>query len=389
MCASRLLAPVAALALALFPASALASAPPTWQAASISAPTGSYGAALDGVACGPAGCLAVGSQTNSSFFQEGYGTASTTGGRSWLPAALPTTGGSFQGLDLAGASCQGSRCVAVGTQRYSSNAILQYQGGSWLPVAAPQPSTFQNGLSGVSCSPAACVAVGSDMSTATYQGVFQVLRSTGGAWSMVAGLPDPGADNLLQGVSCSGSTCVAVGYAAQPTGQTANVVLVSDTAGATWTQESVPQPGVSNNWLSGVSCGSPTSCVAVGYATDPGGINLAEALVTTDGGAHWTAASVPHPGAATNGETLQGVSCVGAQCVAVGQYASQNWTEQNEVLVSTNGGYTWTLQSAPQPAGAYADQMLTAVTCSAAGCVAVGQVSGWSGQQPEVLYGIG
>lgn len=219
--------------------------------------------------------------TNSSFFQEGYGTASTTGGRSWLPAALPATGGSFQGIDLAGASCQGSRCVAVGTQGYSQNAILQYQGGSWLPVAAPQPSAFENSLSGVSC--------------------------------------------------------------------------------------------------------ALTACVAVGYATDPGGINLAEALVTTDGGAHWTAASVPHPGAATNGETLQGVSCVGAQCVAVGQYASVAWIEQNEVLVSTNGGYTWTLQAAPQPAGAYADQMLNAVTCSAVGCVAVGQVSGWSGQQPEVL----
>ncbi len=385
----RWLSGAVSVAMLLAPAVSLAAAPPTWQAASISAPAGSYGAALDGVACGASGCLAIGSQTNSSFFQEGYGTASTTGGRSWLPTALPATGGSFQGLDLAGASCYGSRCVAVGTQGYSSNAILQYQGGSWLPVSVPQPSSFQNGLSGVSCAPSYCVAVGSDMSTATYQGVVQVLRSTGGAWSVVAGLPNPGADNLLQGVSCSGTVCVAVGYAAQPTGQTQSVILVSDTSGQTWTQESVPQASTSNNWLSGVSCDSPASCVAVGYATDPGGINLAQALVTTDGGAHWTLASVPHPGAGTNGETLQGVSCVGAQCVAVGQYASAYWTEQNEVLVSTNGGFSWSLQSAPQPAGAYSDQMLNGITCSAAGCVAVGQVSGWSGQQPEVLYGLG
>ena len=67
--------------------------------------------------CGSVGCLAVGSQTNPSLFQEGYVSASATGGRSWLPAALPASG-SFQGLDQSGASRQGSRRIAVGTRGY-------------------------------------------------------------------------------------------------------------------------------------------------------------------------------------------------------------------------------------------------------------------------------
>ena len=60
--------------------------------------------------------------------------------------------------------------------------------------------------------------------------------------------------------------------------------------------------------LFGVSCASPSYCLAVGYGDTAGMV-----ISTTDGGASWTILTVPSV------ETYSGVSCVSAlRCVAVG-----------------------------------------------------------------------
>jgi photosystem II stability/assembly factor-like uncharacterized protein len=104
-------------------------------------------------------------------------------------------------------------------------------------------------------------------------------------------------------MSCaSTSDCVAVSAY-----QTA--ILTTTDGGSTWNSQTVPS-GVT--YLDAVSCGSTSTCVAVGPVA---GLSVPPAIITTnDGGLTWTSQPVP------NGVgSLQGASCASAGCVAVGQ----------------------------------------------------------------------
>ena len=390
-----------AIVLSTAPAVALAASPSpmSWQSATVQTLPGAESAAIHGITCASSTtCAAVGNITTAAGFQQGAALVTDTAGSSWTPALLAgTAASSFEGTNYFGADCAALNCVAVGTTSYSQNAVATSTdgGASWTALGTvPQPSPVQDNLAAVSCATYAdCVAVGSDLGTTGSIGHFQILVSTSGGatWAPIKGLPQPSADNLLTGVSCVDSACVAVGYTQSLSGQVNNAVLVSTNGGQAWSlSANVPQPSGSSQWLSGVSCVSNTQCVAVGYETDSAGYNLNQVLVSNDGGQSWTLASVPHPGIATNGDTLNAVTCNAAECVAVGQYTSAAWVPDNQILVSTNGGYAWTLETAPNPAGPFASQQLTAVACaSSTACMATGTVSGMNGGQVEALYGVG
>ena len=394
-----------AVATTLALASGMASAAPastTWNTASISQQSAATSAQFNAIACTDSqNCIAAGSYTNASGFQQGDTLTSNNGGQTWSTASLPSTTASpsFEGTIFFGATCPTtSDCVAVGTQGYSRNtvAISSNGGASWSTAkSVPQPSFMQNGLNAVSCpTTTRCVAVGSQMGTT--QGQDQVLLSgnSGSTWSVVSAVYQPAnTSNQLNGVSCpTASECVAVGYTANASGNTSNSILLSTNGGQTWNQESsVPQPSATNQWLTAVSCSSTNNCVAVGYDTNTSGTNVNEALVSNNGGQTWTpAASVPQPGISTNGDTLNAVSCsVNGYCVAVGQYASAMWVEQNQILVSLNNGSTWSLQAVPQPGGSYSGQALSTVLCTGQNaCIVSGQVSdpNTGGSTPEILY---
>ena len=83
---------------------------------------------------------------------------------------------------------------------------------------------------------------------------------------------------LLNAVSCAGpSACIAVGWFENATGDVATFAEHRD--GTAWTLQVTPNPaGAPQAFLQGVSCVSPSFCVAVGYYFDGAGWihNLAE-----------------------------------------------------------------------------------------------------------------
>jgi hypothetical protein len=144
-------------------------------------------------------------------------------------------------------------------------------------------------------------------------------------------------------------------------------------AKAAWTV--LPSPtGLGDSRLVGVSCGSQSSCIAVGSAD--GG-----ALAERWDGTAWTVTPLPTPAEAT-GSILRAVSCTGPTfCTAVGAYTNAN--PGLTVLIEMWDGTSWAIVGTPSSG----DNGLAAVSCSSAtACLAVG--GGVSGGLAEVWNGV-
>ena len=132
-----------------------------------------------------------------------------------------------------------------------------------------------------------------------------------------------------------------------------------------------------------VACPSASSCVAAGSYYDSSGNE--QALLVTGSGTSWTAAEAPLPAnaAADRSAVLDSVACPSASsCVAAGDYADSSGNGQG--LLVTGSGTSWTAAEAPLPANAAADPDagLGSVACpSASSCVAAGYLHRLLGQQ--------
>jgi hypothetical protein len=162
-------------------------------------------------------CTAVGNYYPIGGFQP-LALAEHWNGISWSiqPVSYPAapTG------NLAGVSCSSpAACTAVGDSN-GTPLVERWNGSSWTSQPAPNPSTlFGSVLTAVSCAtPTDCTAVGSYNVVANQSGgetyTMLVIHWTGGSWSLQ---PTPARSNssgdLLYGVSCTSPTaCVAVGY---------------------------------------------------------------------------------------------------------------------------------------------------------------------------------
>jgi len=179
-------------------------------------------------------------------------------------------------------------------------------------MTTTNPDTISQ-LSGVSCTSVSfCVAVGeysglpgngnnlSDQSLAE--------QWNGSSWSTMT-TTNPTTDDGLTGVSCtSPSFCVAVG-------SSQNGTVAEQWNGSSWsTMTTIPGDA---NILNGVSCSSATFCVAVGYSStgDPEDLKT---LAEQWNGSSWTTMTTTNPSTA---DTLYGVSCKSTSfCVAGGYY---------------------------------------------------------------------
>src|ERR1019366_9361639 len=110
------------------------------------------------------------------------------------------------------------------------------------------------------------------------------------SWSVLRGAAGPGSQGSLDGVSCSSPTsCMAVGRGVMPSGATSGSAELWN--GSTWTAE--PLPGFVSRGtplpvasLSGVSCVPSGSCDAVGYHSTAG--DQGSEVVTAEGnGSGW------------------------------------------------------------------------------------------------------
>ena len=334
---------------------------------------------LDGVSCtSTTSCVAVGFTPSDPLVEQWDGTR-------WSIRSSPDTKGPHGDnvIELRSVSCSSAAsCNAVGNsieislsndladRAPTASVAEHWNGTSWSAVAGPKgvPASRQGPaqlgqLSAVSCPTASsCAAVGNSALAEHYDG-----RS----WS-IAPVAATSSFSELVSISCRSATnCFAVGDA----GFTGGIEgLIEHWDGATWSVVPSPQPAGTDLFaqLYGVSCASPTSCIAVGgysrsttFSNSTGG-----ALIERWNGARWSMVASPVPAHST-GVIFKGVSCPSASsCNAVGTYG---------IVVSNNlvtlplaehwNGIRWSIAPVPKRS----DGQLNAVSCwSNTFCTAVG-----------------
>ena len=201
----------------------------------------------------------------------------------------------------------------------------------------------ETNLLDVACwSPGACVVVGGSPANESAGAVIPVLGGVPGTVELVPGLPA----GVLEDVSCSGPSCVAVAF-----GVTAGYGIVDIVDGAPGSF--VPLAGAS---FYSVACASPSWCVVVGGSSSNPGEGVAVPVV---GGV--PQAPIDFPG--TN--YLWDVACAAAgDCVAV----ANTWPDAS--VVSLTDGTQGPAVAIPG-GGEYAT-----VSCGAPGsCLATGESS--------------
>jgi hypothetical protein len=333
---------------------------------------------LNAVSCPSTGaCVAAG---DISMSAGSSALIETFQDNAWSLATPPDGPGSYVN-DLEGISCPSTAfCVAVGysEQRGGPEQALveTLSGGSWTVTPSPDNGAGDNQLSSVSCpSASACVAVGSYLSGGTSKVLVEAL--VGESWEL-APAPDQGSgNNVLTGVSCSSSTsCTAVGYYTNTSG--VDRALVEDLSGSAWAQATAADEGQGANELDSVSCPSATSCVAVG--TFSSGSGVYQALVDNFAGTNWTVVTPSPDAVGVKTNVFSSVSCgSSSSCFAVGYYSNGG---KAVTLTARFADGTWAMVKTPNT-GTSTNQ-LTSVSCAASGtpqCVTVGYFNGVNSSQ--------
>ena len=201
----------------------------------------------------------------------------------------------------------------------------KWNGAKWVVETTPDPAGTQFAeLSSLSCrSSAACTAVG-DYTDALGSNFTLAERLTA-SWWVVTRTPNPAVKfpvDVLSGVSCQSSSCVAVGYdgisalSVVSSGMTGT--LSESWNGARWVALKTSEPaGASYSSLTAVSCFSASSCTSVGAYTDS--IGRTPPLIERWNGKGWRRQTAATPPGASESD-LQAISCPSATtCTAVGR----------------------------------------------------------------------
>jgi hypothetical protein len=303
----------------------------------------------------------------------------------WLPVASPSPSPTDDVLN--GVTCSSSsECVAVGYQEGAGGvpqALIETGTGiNWVVTPSPATGAQYSVLMGVSCVGAEyCVAVGYDGSGGVEGegGLAQTLIETwnGSAWSVtVSGNPTGDTVSVLNSVSCVAKNyyCVAAGYE-ETTGDAQTLVEVSQDQSTAWKVKASADSNSGDSILNGVSCTSPTYCVAVGESD---GSDVAQTLVESWNGSVWAGVASGNQGGGGNSfygmgdNVLYAVSCAGpADCVAVGTYINNSRVPQTLVEQSSSQGEPWSVAPSDNPGSG--GNVLDGVSCNlVTGCVSVG-----------------
>jgi hypothetical protein len=356
-------------------------------------------------------CVAVGNRDPKAYV--GY-----WNGLSWSLGTLPVAASSSNTY-ISSVSCGSpTACMAVGNAgRDGKPVALSWNGSSWSAIAlvAPPELTYVTPMA-VSCpSATVCMMTGNYTPKGTGgTGLPLAGRWAGGKWSFTAINPAGSNSGLLWWVSCSSANaCLAVGYdQAGPLAESWNGVRWAPASGPHASRDAfnavacaangdcfvvgqgyvatgpgttlaelwqggrltvIPTPnviGASSDFLSGVSCPSTSSCIAVGGHLTGAGIGTP--LAELEKGSRWVRVAVPSPPSSTS-SSLDSVSCGGVgDCVAIGSYSTAK--QLNEDFAATWNGTGWALHPMPQPPGEDpSSAWLGSISCPApSACVAVG-----------------
>jgi hypothetical protein len=373
------IAMVAALVLSVTAGPALASGSASWKIQPTPNPTGATYSQLNGVTCiSGTACTAVG--TSNRAAGEYRTLVERWNGTKWSiqtsPNAKGSTGDMLNGVDCT----SGKSCVAVGhyDKQDGTQVTLaeRWNGTNWTIATTPNPAQTVSDLGGVSCvSATACVAVGGAGPVPSSPVMTLVERWNGTRWKIV---PSPNPAGLkvvsLTGVSCSSATsCIAVGFWFDMNNK--EWVLAERWNGTKWKIQSTPVPnGAKGSGFGAVSCSAASACTATGLYINAS--TVAVTLVERWNGTKWKIQSSPNPQGA-NATVLLAVSCPSASaCTATG--FSQSLGGQAPIAERWDGA-TWTLEVPINPP-ASTRSSLDGVACSSAQvCEAVGVYEDSSG----------
>jgi hypothetical protein len=347
-----------------------------WAVQSTPNPAGAAASALNGVSCSSvSACTAVGQFTAGSGVQRTL--AERWNGSSWVIQHTPNPARSPVSRLFAVACPAADRCTAVGTSN-SKLLVERWGGARWRLQRAPVPPGAQfSELNAVTCTATtSCIAVGDYVNSSGLDGTL-AERWDGSSWVIQSTPNPPGVQffSVLTGVSCTASG------ACEASGAWDGGAFAERWDGTAWSVQAVPAPGGQSAQLFGVSC-AVSSCVAVGIYQDSSGafVPLGERW----DGAAWRAQPVPSP-ARASANYLSGVSCPSpSDCTAVGQ---GNGAGTPFPLGERWRGGRWTIENVPSPAGA-AENQLNGIACPATDrCVAVGTIGPTRGVlSPEALW---
>jgi photosystem II stability/assembly factor-like uncharacterized protein len=254
--------------------------------------------------------------------------------------------------------------VTIGALGGVAPAQASLSGHDWTEVSLAARYSFPS-ISPVSCVQGQqfCVAITTDsrvIDTGDEVGQAALVTTNGGkAWKGYATLPST---MQVLAISCpSSSVCWTAGLS-WVTGEAA--VAETTDGGKTWTDMTPASWATATWWATAIDCVSATTCWLAGQNSPPPyyGNNPAVAS-TTDGGATWTVYSnIPEAtGTKPLGSySLSGISCVSAlSCVAVGGLDYPD-VGNADVISTADGGDTWSMSTDPTLTGL---QELTSASC--------------------------
>ena len=236
---------------------------------------------------------------------------------------------------------------------------------SGAPGAAAGAASPEHELSSIACvSARKCVAVGENAAADHGNGGALAETWNGSKWKASAiKAPAGSLGSSLSGVSCvSASSCIAIGfYSHSLPGENIGTVAISESwNGSAWRMTEMAQPAGSNVYPVSISCVSAKRCVAVGELSRPG---QQSAFAQVWNGTKWQMTKVYEP--AHSISYFSSVSCAEAnRCIAVDLY-------NPHALAQSWNGARWTVLKVAAPAAA--GPSLSAVDCTTAKfCVATG-----------------
>jgi collagen type I alpha len=247
---------------------------------------------------------------------------------------------------------------ATGTTGSAVTVIATTGNGGTTWTAQPLSMSPTPALTGISCPQVTqCMAVGSSGSDPG-SGVVLTTDDGGSNWTPVS--PPAGAIDVSS-VECDGAgSCTVLA-----SDGTAIWSAVSADFGHTWLREGSLPAGFGGT-LS-LSCDLNGTCLVAGFTPTTAGHGQGALAISTDNGSAWAAATVP---AGTG--LMQSALCISAtRCLAAGTTSttvSDVVPAKGLLLISADGGHTWTASPAVPPV----DDVFGVACPAPASCVVVG-----------------
>src|ERR1700733_5034125 len=331
---------------------------------------------LNGVSClSTSFCFAVGEAAGGGV--GGATLVERWNGNAWTLVPSPNIATPGVASYLSSVSCvTASFCMAAGISESATapdrTLFERWNGSAWSIVPSPNVATANDDLSGISCTSATfCVAVGSSrVPLNAFRSL--ALQWNGSTWTIVVSADtSSNLDNILGGVSCkSPSWCMAAGDAYDASD--AEQPMTQRWNGVSFSMVPTASPSVTKDAaLDGISCVSQSDCFAVGFEEPSGPVNAT--LTERWNGSSWTI--VPSPTTVgTLSEELESVSCVGPSlCAAVGSNETGRTPYRSVSVAETWNGTSWALQAPPSPPGVVQTALYGVSCVSGHACTAAGQ----------------